>query len=48
VGFHEPVTGARRFELVVGENLEGQMEAPVEFVLPLLGQAAGADDQAAL
>jgi hypothetical protein len=48
VGFEEPVAGARRFELVVGENLEGQVEATVEFVLPLFGQAAGADDQAAL
>jgi hypothetical protein len=48
VGFDEPVAGARRFELVVGENLEGQVKAPVELVLPLLGQAAGADDQAAL
>jgi hypothetical protein len=48
VGFEEPVAGARRFELVVGENLEGQVKAPVEFVLPLFGQAAGADDQAAL
>jgi hypothetical protein len=48
VGFEKPVAGARGFELVVGENLEGQVKAPVEFVLPLLGQAAGADDQAAL
>ena len=48
VGFEEPVAGARRFELVVGQDLERQMEAPVEFVLPLLGEAAGADDEAAL
>ncbi len=48
VGFQEPVAGACRFQLVVGQNLEGQMEAPIEFVLPLLGQAARADDQAAL
>ncbi len=48
VGFEEPVTGARRFELVVGEDLEGQVEAPGQLVLPLLGEAAGADDQAAL
>ena len=48
VGFQEPVAGARGFELVVGEYLEGQMEAAVELVLPLLGEAAGADDEAAL
>jgi hypothetical protein len=47
-GFKKPVAGARRFELVVGENLEGQVKAPVEFILPLFGQTAGADDQAAL
>ena len=44
----EPVAGAGGFELVVGEDLEGQVEAAVELVLPLLGQAAGADDEAAL
>ena len=48
VGLQEPVAGARGFELVVGEDLEGQLEPAVELVLPLLGQAAGADDQAAL
>ena len=36
------------FELVVRQDLEGKLEPLVEFVLPLLGQAAGADDQAAL
>ena len=44
----EPVAGARGLELVVGEDLEGQVEAAVELVLPLLGEAAGADDEAAL
>ena len=48
VGFQEPVAGARGLELVVGQDFEGQVEAAVEFVLPLLGEAAGADDQAAL
>lgn len=48
VRFEEPVAGTSRFELVVGEDLEGQMETAVELVLPLLGQAAGANDQAAL
>ena len=48
IGFDEPVAGARGFQLVVGQNLEGKVKAPVEFVLPLLGEAAGADNQAAL
>ncbi len=48
VGFQKPVAGARGFQLVVGEDLEGQMKAAIQLVLPLLGQAAGADDQAAL
>ena len=48
VGFEKPVAGVCGFKVVVGENLEGQMEAPVEFVLPLFGEAAGADDKAAL
>ena len=48
VGFEKPVAGARRFELVVGEDLEGQMKAAKQLVLPLFGQTAGADDEAAL
>ena len=48
VVLQEPVAGAGRFELVVGQDLERQMEAAVELVLPLLGEAARADDQAAL
>ncbi len=48
VVLEEPVAGAGGLELVVGQDLERQMEAPVEFVLPLLDEAAGADDQAAL
>ena len=44
----EPVAGAGRLELVVGEDLEWQVEALEELVLPLLGEAAGADHQAAL
>ncbi len=44
----KPVAGARRFELVVGQDLERQMEAPIELVLPLLSQAARADHEAAL
>ena len=48
VCFQEPVAGAGGFELVVGQDLEGKMETAVELVLPLLGEAAGADDEAAL
>ena len=42
------VAAARGFEPVVGQNLERQLKAAVEFVLPLLGEAAGTDHQAAL
>ena len=48
VGLEEPVAGAGGFELVVGEDFEGQLEAAVELVLPLFGEAAGTDDEAAL
>ena len=48
VVLEEPVAGAGGLELVVGQDLEGQVEAAVQLVLPLLGQAAGADDEAAL
>ena len=48
VVLEEPVAGAGGFELVVGQDLERQVEAAVELVLPLLGEAAGADDEAAL
>ena len=44
----EPVAGTGGLQAVVGQDLEGQVEAPVELILPLLGQAAGADDEAAL
>ena len=48
VVFEEPVAGTRRFELVVRQDFEGKLETAVKFVLPLLGQAAGADDETAL
>ena len=48
VGFQEPVAGACRFELVVRQDVEGQMEPAVELVLPLLGKAPGTDDETAL
>ena len=48
VGLEEPVAGAGGFELVVGEDFEGELEAAVELILPLFGEAAGTDDEAAL
>ena len=44
----KPVAGAGGLELVVGEDLEGKVEAKVELVLPLLGEASRADHEAAL
>jgi len=46
--FVEPVAGPGGFELVVGHDLEGQVEPAVEFVLPLLDKVAWADDEASL
>jgi hypothetical protein len=43
----EPVACPRRFDLVVGQDLERQVEPLVQFVLPLLGQCAGTNDEAA-
>ncbi len=40
--------GAGRFELVVGQDLEGKLEPALQLVLPLFGEAARADDQATL
>jgi hypothetical protein len=48
VGFKKPVAAVSGFELVVGEDFEGELESPPKLVLPLFGQAAGADDQSAL
>ena len=48
VGLKEPVAGAGGFELVVGEDFERKLEAAVELILPLFGEASGTDDQAAL
>ena len=44
----EPVAGARRLDHVVGEDLEVEAELLGQLVLPLLGEAARADDEAAL
>src|SRR5581483_6046932 len=44
----KPVASACRLELVVGQDVEGQIEATIEFVLPLLCQAPRANDKTAL
>ena len=44
----EPVAGSCGFERVIGHDLERQVEPAVEFVLPLLDEIAGANDQAPL
>ena len=44
----EPVPGPGRFQRVVGQDLERELEAAVQLVLPLLDETAGADDQAAV
>ena len=45
VSFQKPVAGAGGLELIVGEYLKREMESSIELVLPLLGQAARANDQ---
>ncbi len=47
VVFDEPVARMGRFEFVVGQDFERKVEPPVKFVLPLLREAAGTDDEAA-
>jgi hypothetical protein len=44
----KPVARVGGFELVVGENLEREMETVIELILPLLGQTPGAYNQTAL
>ncbi len=48
VGFQEPVAFASGLELVIRQNLKGQMEAAIELVLPLFCKAAGTNDEAPL
>ena len=48
VGLQEPVTGSGSLQLVVGQNLKWQVETAIKFILPLLRQTAGADDEATL
>ena len=47
VRLQEPVAGAGGVQLVVGQDLEGELEPAIQLVLPLFGEAAGADDEAA-
>src|SRR5262249_20742047 len=44
----EPVSRPRGFQLVVGQDVEGQMEPSKELVLPLLSKTSGTDHKAAL
>ncbi len=44
----EPVARAGGLEFVVRENVEGELEALIELVLPLFRQVAWADDEAAM
>lgn len=44
----KPVTGAGRLEFVIGEDVEGEAETAVEFILSLLNQTARSNDQATL
>ena len=48
IGFQEPVSCARCFELVVRQDVEGQVEPTVELILPLLRETTGTDDQTPL
>ena len=48
VRFQKPVAGASGLELVVRQYVERQIETPVEFVLPLLGEASRANDKTTL
>ena len=48
LAFQEPVAGACRFELVVRQDVEGQVEPAVELVLPLLRETAGTHDETPL
>jgi len=47
-GFAKPVAGAGGFQLVFGQNVEGQLEALPQFVLPLFGQIARANNHGAV
>ena len=44
----KPVSGTGRFQLVVGKDFKRKLKLPVEFVLPLFGEAPWADDETTL
>jgi hypothetical protein len=48
VGFQEPIAGPRCFQLIVGQDIERQVESAIEFVLPLFSEASRADHEATL
>ena len=48
IGLQEPIACPCGFELIVRQDVKGQLEPTVEFILPLLREAAGTDDQAPL
>ena len=48
ISLQEPVPCARGFELVIRQDVEGQLEPAVKLILPLLCETTGTDDQAPL
>ena len=46
--FQKPVAGSGCFQLVIGQDVERKMEPAIQLILPLFGEAAGADDQTAM
>ncbi len=48
VVFEKPIACTSSFELVIGENFKGQMKTTMEFVLPLFGETARANNEAPL
>jgi hypothetical protein len=46
--FQKPVPRACRFELVVSQDFEWEMETTIKFVLPLLGQTSRTNDETPL
>jgi hypothetical protein len=46
--FDEPIARTRRLQLVIGQDLEGEMKTSVELVLPLLSKTPQAHNQTPL
>lgn len=42
------IAAIRSLKLIISQDIEGQVESPVQLALPLLGEAARTDDEAAL